>query len=242
MKTTKPPKPDRPEKPKPPKKPPTKKPPTKKATPKKKEVAKKPSTKALVAAPAKVKKSKVPARDPSNFAFVFDTETTGLVQNRKIALDKQPEIVEFYGCLVDLTDGHIVEEFETFLKPKRPIGDDTIKIHGITNEMVSGAPAFKEVAKSIQEIVTKAPVVIAHNLKFDIDMVEIEFERLGAIIDWPRKLCTVEQTEHIKGYRLNLSALHEHLFGEKFSGAHRARVDVQALVRCCVELRKRDLV
>jgi len=49
----------------------------------------------------------------------------------------------------------------------------------------------------------------------------------------------VQETEWIKGHRLSLSALHEELFGEPFSGAHRARVDVDALTRCFNELRQR---
>jgi hypothetical protein len=33
-----------------------------------------------------------------------------------------------------------------------------------------------------------------------------------------------------------MSALHQHLFGEPFEGAHRAKQDTLALLRCCVEL------
>jgi hypothetical protein len=61
-------------------------------------------------------------------------------------------------------------------------------------------------------------------------------------VKWPRRICTVEQTQHIKGFRLNLSGLHEFLFGEKFSGAHRAKVDVAALVRCSSEMFKREML
>jgi hypothetical protein len=42
--------------------------------------------------------------------------------------------------------------------------------------------------------------------------------------------------------RLTLSNLHEHLFGEKFKDAHRARSDVMALVRVARELRRRGLI
>ena len=57
--------------------------------------------------------------------------------------------------------------------------------------------------------------------------------------EWPRLCCTVENTEWLHGHRLSLSALHEELFGEPFSGAHRARTDVAALTRCYLELVKR---
>jgi hypothetical protein len=76
-----------------------------------------------------------------------------------------------------------------------------------------------------------------------MEMVDIEFERLGRKAPWPpRKVCTVEATVHLLGYRLSLQNLHKHLFGENFDEAHRAKVDVEALVRCCVELRKREVI
>jgi hypothetical protein len=41
---------------------------------------------------------------------------------------------------------------------------------------------------------------------------------------------------------MTMAGLHEYLFKEKFEGAHRARVDVQALKRCCLELMRRDML
>jgi DNA polymerase III alpha subunit (gram-positive type) len=81
--------------------------------------------------------------------------------------------------------------------------------------------------------------VIAHNASFDQEAINIEANRLGRIIKWPTCRCSVEQTIHLKGKRLTLGALHEHLFGARFDDAHRARADVMALVRCCCELHKR---
>jgi DNA polymerase III epsilon subunit-like protein len=66
-----------------------------------------------------------------------------------------------------------------------------------------------------------------------------ELVRLGLHrkFPWPpRHICTVESTMQIKGHRLHLANLHEHLFGEKFAGAHRAMVDVEALTRCFIKL------
>jgi len=42
--------------------------------------------------------------------------------------------------------------------------------------------------------------------------------------------------------RMTLSALHEFLLGEPIVGAHRARQDVQALMRCCAQLLHRDML
>jgi DNA polymerase III epsilon subunit family exonuclease len=175
-------------------------------------------------------------------ALLFDTETTGLVGSRQLKLDEQPEIIEFYGCLVDLKKGKIHQEYETLIKPKKEISAKITEITTITNEQLKDAPAFADVAEKILEQLEGAPLVIAHNVSFDKDMIDIEFERLERKVAWPRLLCTVEQTIHIKGHRLSLTKLHQLLFNEPFAGAHRAKEDVQALMRCCIELHKREMI
>jgi DNA polymerase III epsilon subunit-like protein len=181
-------------------------------------------------------------------ALVLDTETTGLVENRTIKVERLPEIIEFYGALVDLGTGIIQEELDTLIKPTIPLKDKpdfgskkTItEITGITNEMLANSPTFKVYAPKLKVFLESAPNIIAHNATFDQEMLAIEFARVNVPIKWPRVICSVEQTIHLKGKRLTLSDLHAHLFGEKFADAHRAKVDVQALIRCCVELAKRE--
>lgn len=174
---------------------------------------------------------------------IFDTETNGLIENHTIKLNKQPEVIEFYGCVVDLAKkGKILSEFDTLVRPHRPLDDEPKKITGLTDEILATAPYFESVANRVELILQSAPVVIAHNLSFDVEMIELEMERLHRKIAWPRKLCTVEQTIHLKGFRLSQSNLHEFLFGEGFEGAHRAKADVHALVRICVELFKMEII
>lgn len=172
-------------------------------------------------------------------ALILDTETTGLIDNRLTKLDKQPHIIEFYGCLSDLKTGKIMCEIEHLIKPPVSISEEVVKITGIDDEMVSKAQPFEAIASQVETLISNSPMVIAHNMSYDKDMIEIEFERLGKKIKWPELMCTVEQTIHLCGYRLNLSALYEHLFKTSFKGTHRAKNDVQALLACCVELTQR---
>lgn len=172
-------------------------------------------------------------------ALIFDTETDGLVDNLTMAIDKQPNIIEFYGQTVNLETGEVINQLEQLIKPPKSISQEIINITGIDDAMVKDSPTFEAVADALEKYITKAPLIIAHNLSYDRDMLNIEFQRLGRFVAWPAGLCTVEQSVHYKGYRLNLNALHENLFGEPFKGAHRARADVEALTRCCVEMFKR---
>jgi DNA polymerase III epsilon subunit-like protein len=180
--------------------------------------------------------------NPEMKAFVFDTETTGLINNRRLPLDKQPHITEFFGVLVDLKTGKMTKKVSTLVKPPVHIPPEVTKITGINDATVAEAPPFADVSEMIFSALEAAPVVIAHNLSYDVDMIELEAERLKVKVKWPKKICTVEQTIHIKSFRLKLSLLHEHLFGVPFDGAHRAEADVMALVKCCIELHKRGMI
>lgn len=172
--------------------------------------------------------------------LAFDTETTGLVSNHTMKLDKQPEVIEFYGCLVDLSSGEILDELEQLIRPSKDITEEITRITSIDDAMVADSPAFAQVQESIKTFIEEAPAVLAHNLSFDMEVLDLEMERLNRSISWPKmRICTVEQTVHLKGFRLSLSGLHDHLFNETFPEAHRAKNDVIAMVRCAVELHKR---
>jgi len=174
--------------------------------------------------------------------LVLDVETSGLCLNKIIPLAKRPEILDLFMADVDLATGEVIEEWEQLFHPSGEWSDEAEKVHGITREMVKDAPRFAECADGIKEIIEKAECVIAHNASFDIEMLENEFERCGMVLKPKRVLCSVEQTLHLKGYRLSLQELHELLFGEKFKEAHRAKTDTQALIRCAVDLYQKGVL
>lgn len=165
---------------------------------------------------------------------VYDTETTGLLKPNAVDVKEQPYIAEFYGVTID-EDFQIVKEVETFIKPPIPLSDEITKITGITNEMVANAPTFADVYPELCNLYEGSRCLVAHNASFDVSMLANELIRIDKLIHfpWPQHhICTIERTHHIKGFRLNLQKLHEHLFGKGFKDAHRAKVDVFALVRC----------
>ena len=62
---------------------------------------------------------------------VFDTETTGL--------DPGCEYLTEIGAVL-VRNGQVVEEFDTFVRPPKPITPKITELTGITNEMVADAP------------------------------------------------------------------------------------------------------
>ncbi len=96
-------------------------------------------------------------------AVVFDIETTGLsVQNCRIT-----EI----GA-VKIRDGRVLDVFNTFVDPEGPIPEEIIKLTGITDEMVKGAPDEATALRAFFDFVGKREdggevLLIAHNADFD---------------------------------------------------------------------------
>lgn len=173
------------------------------------------------------------------FAMVFDTETDDLIRTLAAKLDRQPQILSLDFSVVNLSDGVITSSEAFLFKPTRTIPEDMTKIHGISDETVKDAPSFKERCYLLRDLFQTSPCIIAHNAKFDVDMVNIEMQRCDLEVSWPRIICTVEQTIWLEGFRQSLTNLHKLLFGMEFVGAHSSEGDVAALTKCSVELFKR---
>lgn len=173
----------------------------------------------------------------------FDTETTGLLTSGLLELDKAPEIIEFMAMKIDLETGETIKEYEFLCKPKRPVSEETTKITSITKEMLANEKPFSAYIDDVRDALENCDAVIAHNLAFDKEMVDIEMLRNNQSMVWPEQLiCTVERSVPLKGYRISLKDLHKEFFGEEFSGAHRARNDVVALVKCVKGLNTRGFI
>lgn len=171
-------------------------------------------------------------------SLVFDTETTDLIDNRLIPIDRQPRVFEFFGLVID-ERFEIVDRYHSLFDPRVKLNPKVISLTGMTDEGLVGQPFFESKAQEIADFINGCDEAVAHNMSFDESMLGFEMIRAGTTIKWNRRICTVEQSEHYLGYRLSLDALHKHFFGEGFAGAHRAEQDVEATMRCFVEMRKR---
>ena len=152
-----------------------------------------------------------------NYAIV-DIETTGGKTNR----DRITEI----GIVI--FDGEkVIDKYETLINPERSIPSQITQITGITDDMVSDAPKFYEVAKKIVEM-TKGLIFVAHNVRFDYGFLKEEFKSLGFTFT-RRQLCTVrlsrEKLPGLKSYSLGNIIKH---FNIKVNSRHRALDDALA--------------
>lgn len=106
--------------------------------------------------------------DEAVFTFV-DVETTGL----------SPETARVCEvAAVSYSGGSRVAQLSSLVNPGGPIPAEASAIHGITDAMVAGSPSFGELAWRLLDQI-EGSVLVAHNAKFDLDFLRMEFERSG---------------------------------------------------------------
>lgn len=174
--------------------------------------------------------------------IIFDTETTGLVKPTAVSLNEQPEIIELAAIkLEDKKPYKELERIEFLCKPKYPLSAKITEITGLTDKDLEDQPKFSAKYPYLCEFFRGEFYLIGHNVKFDVDLLSFELQRMGRLtkFPWPpMHICTVEATVSRKGFRLNQGLLYEELFGDIIKSAHRAMADVEVLVKITKELIK----
>ena len=104
---------------------------------------------------------------------ILDTETTGL--------DNAAEAVQI-GVLS--ATGEVL--LDTLVKPVRPLTAELTAIHGITNEMVAGAPTFVDILPQLHQAVHGKTIVV-YNAPYDLRIITqsyFPYRKLRSTIDF----------------------------------------------------------
>lgn len=121
----------------------------------------------------------------------------------------------------------VLDFYETLVNPHRPIPFFIKKLTGITDEMVTHAPSFNEVAEQIYRLLQNK-VFIAHNVNFDYSFLKHHLAEAGYELN-SKKLCTVRLSRKIipgmRSYSLGKLC---HQLGIGLENAHRAGGDAMA--------------
>ena len=173
--------------------------------------------------------------------IIFDTETTGLQLAIPAKIENQPFMTEIYAVRLS-PDFKFISEIDTLIKPPIHIEKEITKITGIDDNLVKDAPIFFDIYDELYNLFEGVRWVWGHNIEFDLNILNNELFRhnLERKFPWPKNHgCSIEASYHYKNKRLKLSDLYKYLFNESFEGAHRAKQDVQATIRCIYEMNKR---
>jgi len=108
--------------------------------------------------------------------ILFDTETTGKTD--------EDRIIQIGAMIVDTSSK--VEVYDELCSTSLPISIEAMAVHGITPDLIEGKRVFAETNfyKRLQELNNNENFLIAHNMPFDMGMLQKEgFESNLRIID-----------------------------------------------------------
>ena len=162
---------------------------------------------------------------------VFDLETTGL--NNTPAMGVMDRIIEIGA--VKIRNGRIEEKFSTFVACPNRLSDEIVRLTGITDEMLVGAPALSDVIADFYKF-TAGCALVAHNISFDYKFIRFYGEEEGFLFDQPQfdTLVMSQKTLHLTHNKLSNVA---DFFGFTFNH-HRAFDDAFVTAKIFLELVK----
>lgn len=115
--------------------------------------------------------------------LILDTETTGFYYQ------DTDRIIEV-GAIEMVNRRLTGSSIHIYIKPDKPVGESE-NIHGISDEFLKDKPAFKEIAQTLYDYL-KGAEIVAHNATFDMNFLNMEFERVG--LGKLSQVCTVTDT------------------------------------------------
>ena len=152
---------------------------------------------------------------------VLDTETTGL------SVRDGHRVVEI-GCIELNNQIPTSKKFHCYLNPERKVSEKALKIHGYTDEFLSGKKKFKEIADEFLNFIKNKKLII-HNAEFDLGHLNNELTLLGKEkINRDQAVDTLELArDKFPGSAINLDAL-----CKRFRIDNSKRVHHTALIDC----------
>lgn len=189
----------------------------------------------------------------------FDTETTGLPADWNAPasqIHNWPRMVQL-ACLLYEPTGTLVDSRNLIIKPENyTIPAAATAIHGITTERaLSEGVDLKESLLDFQDLISKATLLVAHNMEFDEKIMGAEYYRkMGKDpLIGKKKICTMKHPAVIKycaippirfgNYKWpSLAELHYKVFGSSFNDAHDASVDILATAKCFFALKQNRII
>jgi DNA polymerase-3 subunit epsilon len=183
--------------------------------------------------------------------LVFDTETSNGFPRKNVDNCNQKCSIVQLAFLVADKKFNVVTSQNFLLQQDRPICKESQAIHQKTDDMCEKYGVKKDfILKQFFHWCEKSEHLIAHNISFDLTMINIECAKLNLEPRYPlKKWCTMQLTKNIiklpptekqikagfTDYKSpSLKGAYNFMFGKDFDNAHDALADVKA----CLEVFK----
>lgn len=186
--------------------------------------------------------------------FVFDTETTWFINKKELNLDNQPHIIQLAWIYGEIINGEFkeIKRINEFVKPPIPIPFWASQVHHIYDVDIKDSQKIDTQIEEFVSYINNSDYAIWHNIEYDESMIKLELKRLWKdYLYKPKNIyCTMKETTDYCQLKWNserykypkLWELYKKLFWEYFLWAHDAIVDVEATLKCFIELYKKDMV
>lgn len=177
-------------------------------------------------------REELPAALKAHDFVVFDLETTGL--NNTAVGGVMDSIIEIGA--VKIKGGRISEKFSTFVACEKKLPPEIVKITGITDDMLAGAPAVDKVIPDFYKFCDGC-YLVGHNVTFDYRFIEFYAEKERYAFKQKRfdTLALGQELLRLPNYKLNTLADFYHITFNH----HRAFDDALATAKIFIELVKR---
>ena len=150
--------------------------------------------------------------------IVIDTETTGFYNT--------DDIIQIGTIELD-SNMNIVKIGEDYFNTDRPISSKVSNITGLNNKMLevkSKGMFFEDkIDKYLKYLTSGEYIIIGHNTKFDVRMLDSNLERAGlGKTNFKNSICTMNKYKHRVGLKMSNGKLKNPKLGELFNYALRA--------------------
>lgn len=208
------------------------------------------------------------------YYLIFDVETTGLPKYRNRPskdIDNWPRCVqiawslhwfidEIFNLHINLSeprrkDGDLYRKESYLVKPDGySIPYNSTLIHGVSNDdALENGKSIEWILDRFYGAVVQSEVIIAHNLDFDLKVIEAEFFRLNRsspFHDRKQFIDTMKQSMYFCDLKNeknelkwpSLDELHIKLFDYPPIKSHDAEADVATTSKCFFELKRKNIV
>lgn len=179
--------------------------------------------------------------------FIWDTETSGLFPRganyKKLEDFNNARLVSI--CWLITQGDNIVEQAYYVIKPDGfIISDESIAIHGITNEYANeNGVNIKDVLTQFSIGLKRCANMVAHNIEFDLNIIKSELHRYGfkeSIEDIKSRhhICTMKKGRMFMKVRKypKLGELYKFLYNIDITNAHSALHDTINCYKCFIKL------
>ncbi|WP_291991535.1 exonuclease domain-containing protein [Candidatus Accumulibacter sp. ACC003] len=109
---------------------------------------------------------------------VFDTETTGLQPSAG------DEIIQIGATRIVNRRLLRHECFDQLVDPRRPLSQESVKVHGITRDLLAGQPVIAVVLPTFHAFCADT-VMVGHNAAFDMRFLQLKERQSGVCFDHP---------------------------------------------------------